>query len=118
MGSVHQGGLKQGGLPRVIRHSVALPGVDTGVTPEQVLVVVAKYEAELAPKCSAVPLETASTEFTDIRALSHVLWMCGEIRKYVASGDIERVMRWLGFVQGALWSLRYKTIDEMRDDNR
>ncbi len=77
-------------------------------------------------------------------ALRHLLWMCGEIKNNVTqvkavegpSGYVginppgqmelqdevtrttEKVMRWLGFLQGVLWLAGAKSIDTMREDNR
>jgi hypothetical protein len=30
---------------------------------------------------------------------------------------MEKAMRWLGFIQGVLWSTGVRTIDQMREDN-
>jgi hypothetical protein len=64
-------------------------------------------------------------------AYRHVLWMLGEMRKmlepfaevppekfYAAQAAQEKVARWLGFVQGVLWSYGVCSIDEMRNHNR
>lgn len=48
----------------------------------------------------------------------HALWMLDRIPEFMAAGRREKAMRWLGFVQGALWAWNYATIDEMKDDNR
>ena len=46
----------------------------------------------------------------------HLLWMCGEIEGFL-SQDLDKAMRWLGFVQGALWVMGLRGIDAMRRDN-
>lgn len=50
----------------------------------------------------------------------HLLWMIDEIDKMLAQPgvDMEKVMRWVGFLQGALWCNQVCTIDEMRDHCR
>ncbi len=52
--------------------------------------------------------------------LEHTRWMCDEIMVLVGSYDqhVEKIMRWLGFVQGVLWSTGTYSIDQMKDDNR
>lgn len=44
--------------------------------------------------------------------------MIDEIRKMLDEGDMEKVMRWLGFLQGALWTYEWYKLDELRDHNR
>lgn len=54
----------------------------------------------------------------------HARWMC---RQAIVSLKInfaadpaqskEKAMRWLGFIQGVLWSTGVRSIDEMRADN-
>lgn len=55
--------------------------------------------------------------------LAHCRWMCGRIRamltqEVVLEADVQKANRWLGFVQGVLWSEGVLTIAEMRDHNR
>lgn len=44
----------------------------------------------------------------------HLKWMLGEMKTMT---DVEKLMRWIGFMQGALWSLGYVSIDEWREMN-
>ena len=37
--------------------------------------------------------------------------------KFVEEGRIEKAMRWLGFIQGVMWSEGIYTIDEMKEHN-
>lgn len=48
----------------------------------------------------------------------HLLFMTEEGQKLVIAGRIEKAMRWLGFLQGALWGLGITTIEEQKDINR
>jgi len=45
--------------------------------------------------------------------MSHVMWMCQEAIKE-AELDYGKAERWLGFIQGVLFSVGHYTIDEMR----
>lgn len=50
--------------------------------------------------------------------LSHLKWMLPEMREMVHQENAEawdKVGRWLGFVQGALWALRFYSIDDLRE---
>lgn len=51
-------------------------------------------------------------------ALPHLHWMCEEIQALVLSGQLDRAHRYLGFVQGVLWSMGQFSISEMADHNR
>lgn len=48
----------------------------------------------------------------------HVLYMCDQIDAFMRAGRREKAMRWLGFVQGHMWSLGYADIAEMKTANR
>lgn len=48
----------------------------------------------------------------------HVAWMLTKIPEFLAAGRREKAMRWLGFVQGYLWSRGFASIDEMKEWNR
>jgi hypothetical protein len=60
--------------------------------------------------------------------LSHAAWMLGAMRTllctesdggvYVEDAALEKANRWLGFVQGVLWTTFMYTIDEMREHVR
>lgn len=43
----------------------------------------------------------------------HLMYCCGQIVLFIQEGRREKAMRWLGFVQGALWTLSVATIDEL-----
>jgi len=47
----------------------------------------------------------------------HLLWMCCETAVFVSDDRIEKAMRWLGFIQGALWVMGFRTIEQMKRDN-
>jgi hypothetical protein len=53
-----------------------------------------------------------------IGALHHCLWMIDETKKMLAEGRREKVMQWLGFIQGALWAHGIQTIATSKDDNK
>jgi hypothetical protein len=91
------------------------------MTPERVLEVVALYEKRfqdhgVLPLCcredEAYPLDVPT------RNIRYVAWMLGEIRAQVGALEVEKAMRWLGFVQGAIWCYGWYGLDEMRDHNR
>lgn len=54
---------------------------------------------------------------TDYQRRAHLRWMCGAGKALVDEGRIEKAMRWLGFVQGALWGMGLVSIGEMKRVN-
>jgi hypothetical protein len=54
----------------------------------------------------------------DYPNLPHLSWMLDQIPDFLLEGKREKAMRWLGFVQGALWWLGMMTIDELKNMNK
>lgn len=48
----------------------------------------------------------------------HLLFMCDEAERMLKEGRREKVMRWLGFLQGALWAFGLSTISDSKNANR
>ena len=50
---------------------------------------------------------------------SHIAWMCDRIlQDYIPNGNIEKAMRWLGFIQGCfVWAGIYN-LEEIRTHSR
>ncbi len=51
-----------------------------------------------------------------LRAIEHLKWMTAEALTW-GPERAEKMNRWLGFIQGALWAFGYATIDELREVN-
>ncbi len=51
-------------------------------------------------------------------ALQHCHAMLNEIDQFVLEGRIEKAFRWLGFVQGCLWTCGVYSLDELKNHNR
>jgi hypothetical protein len=67
------------------------------------------------------PAERQDTSNLDPRnkekVLSHAMWMCEQGIEFAnkdTQKDIEKAMRWLGFVQAVFFYTGHYTIDEMR----
>lgn len=75
---------------------------------------------EAARWCTARVIKSSGTRMAQqfgLRSL-HLLYMCEQIAIFMEEGRREKAMRWLGFVQGALWSYDAASIDEMKEVNR
>lgn len=76
------------------------------MTNQKLLDVIAHYESRVAY------LRGVSAN------LDHVATMLPKMRTLVEEGRREKVMRWLGFVQGVLWCFNIYTIEEMKAHNK
>lgn len=52
---------------------------------------------------------------SDQPQIDHLRDMIPRLRVLIAEGRREKVMRWYGFIQGALWMLGAFTVDELKD---
>lgn len=51
-------------------------------------------------------------------AVAHLLYMLGEMERFLDEDRMEKFFRWLGFVQGVCWTLSYQTLEELKNLNR
>jgi len=69
--------------------------------------------------CERIVGDTLTTmhdiEYGSYEQAKHLKWMIREMR---AMDDREKLMRWIGFMQGALWSLGFASIDNFREMNK
>lgn len=65
------------------------------------------------------PRRQAATEVVNWKTsrLSHAAWMAEQAIAFVDEGRKEKANRWLGFVQGILWSTGFYTIYDMKNHN-
>lgn len=89
------------------------------MTKEKVQEVIDIYK-ETLEKLEAKPErhEIDGVPLTRKEKLNHCYWMINEIESFLKEDRIEKAFRWLGFVQGILWSARLYTIPELADHNR
>jgi len=52
-----------------------------------------------------------SVELTELQKFEHLLYM---LDKIIEQDDIEKSNRWIGFIQGVLWSLDVFSIEDLR----
>lgn len=95
---------------------------------EQVIKVLKKYEELAAARAksngSSGPerlgeeaISMASDYIPGSAFWSHMWWMCGEAQKIIEMGKTRKAMRWLGFIQGVLWSEGGCSINSLKEDN-
>lgn len=49
---------------------------------------------------------------------SHILYMIPEIKKFIDENKLDKASRWLGFIQGSLWTNGDFVLSELKDHNR
>ncbi len=50
--------------------------------------------------------------------LAHCHEMLDKMEKFIAQDEMEKVFRWLGFIQGCFWSTGLYTLEDMKNHNR
>lgn len=87
------------------------------MTTQQIITLVGMYEQTL----KLIKSERAEYSLhnpSHAQALGHAVHMCSQIKGLVAEKKIDKAHRWLGFLQGILWTQGIFSIDEMRAHNR
>lgn len=74
-----------------------------------------KFEELGVPKRKFLPNEFSKT---DRDFLAHCHAMLDEMEVFIQEGRMEKVFRWLGFIQGCLWRIGIYNIEEMKNHNR
>ena len=99
------------------------------MTDDTIRAVLDRYETELKSLLPSAARATFPSVQADVLHYQHLLTMLPKMREmqataadadsadeYIAAR--EKLMRWLGFVQGALWVKGIYGIDEMREHNK
>lgn len=87
------------------------------MTNKQILAVCLIYERKLHELDETEEWKRNSTLIDANPRLYHVLTMIPRLRQLVLEHRIEKAFRWLGFIQGVLWTEGIYTIDELKKHN-
>ena len=87
---------------------------------KKVLEVIAIYREHLAGVHMTYPIDYPHDERVTYRAdiLSHCHGMLDQMEEFVRQGRMEKAFRWLGFIQGCLWSQGCYVLEELKNHNR
>jgi len=96
------------------------------MTNEHFKSLLGRYQAKLDGRYSGFHEQQMSedsmkvaTYHVSIRTMvSHCKFMCNETKKFIEAGQVEKSMRWLGFLQGLLWCLGLFTLDDLKNHSR
>lgn len=84
------------------------------MTKQQVLDALGLYELMLSP---FEPARHSGEKAGPHEMSQHLRWMIEQTRAFIEQDRVEKSMRWLGFIQGGLWALGYRSIEAMKRDN-
>lgn len=90
------------------------------MTPAQLLETVRIYEKSFRERTGTsarFPSDQLLGRATWAKFHKHILWMTEQVPKLIDEGKIEKSMRWLGFIQGALWARGLVSIGDLRAQN-
>lgn len=94
--------------------------MSTGMTDEKCLFVLGQYReflAKLVTKEAKIDYDRHYSNDT-AAALGHCLSMLSDMENFIHEGRREKFFRWLGFIQGILWSFGIYSLNDLRDHNR
>lgn len=89
------------------------------MTKKKVLSVIDRYEAQLK-KVKVAKKAFSHQKFPKTRTnkLAHCYSMLDEMREFVKQNRMDKVFRWLGFIQGVFWSLNIYNLESLKNHNR
>lgn len=89
------------------------------MTDEKKLSLIIRYREHLDRlKAEAVKTVYEACSPSRETVLKHLLSMLPKMEEFIREGRREKFFRWLGFMQGALWSLGEFSLNDLRDHNR
>lgn len=88
----------------------------------KILEVIGSYRKYFEEKgISKIEISPLQRYPTRRHILNHCHWMLDSMETFLKEGgpsNTEKLHRWLGFIQGCLWSECQYTLSELRDHNR
>ncbi len=89
------------------------------MTPAKVLEVIEGYRALFVERGTGV-IDYPHDDLLDSEehGIEHCHGMLDKMVEFVHDGRMEKVFRWLGFIQGVLWACRVYPMTALKDHNR
>lgn len=89
------------------------------MTPDKVLSVIELYREKFqAEGIGKIDFPHGEDPLLNQEVLAHCHGMLDKMVEFVREGRMDKVFRWLGFVQGCLWTSHRYTLDELMNHNR
>lgn len=107
------------GLRDGVRILSSRPAVTWPMTKDQVVAAAIRYRTLLREEPERIDPKELILFPGGRRMRAHLTWMCLRIEDMIQDDSKwSKVMRWLGFVQGAMWASGTEVISSLKDDNR
>lgn len=89
------------------------------MTPEKVIEVIETYH-QLFVERNIGKIDYPHDDLLDGEAhgLEHCHGMLDKMVEFAREGRMEKMFRWLGFVQGVLWTTRVYSLTDLKNHNR
>jgi len=89
------------------------------MTKTKIRAVLKIYEKELGARNYAKhPYDHKGLFPGNMKALWHVHSMIGKVKVFLKEDRVEKAFRWLGFIQGVLWTAGFYSLEELKNHNR
>lgn len=93
------------------------------MTKEKVIEVLRLYKGQLEQHGYTphrVDTGQYANELSQLDVTNHLLWMSNQQIAALQGDDpnVEKAMRWLGFMQGVMYAMGYFSIDDLKDHNK
>jgi hypothetical protein len=88
------------------------------MTKDKIREVIKEYKQMLMFKECRKIRSNESIVQTSSEVLNHCYYMLDKMEILIAEDRMEKVFRWLGFVQGCLWSLGFFSVDSLKNHNK
>jgi len=88
------------------------------MTKEQIKSILSYYERTIQINKGKVKWGDYINEDELIDKYNHLLEMIIEILHFIEESNMDKVNRWLGFIQGVLWMLNDFKLEDLKDHNR
>jgi hypothetical protein len=89
------------------------------MTKEKILAAIELYESELRKLgIEKIDFPHDQIPITSDQKLGHGYGMLDQMREFAHQGRIDKVNRWIGFVQGILWCEGQHCLNDLKDHNR
>ncbi|MBI2673838.1 MAG: hypothetical protein HYX23_00980 [Candidatus Zambryskibacteria bacterium] len=87
--------------------------------PEKVIEVIETYRSIFAER-NIGKIDYPHDDLLDgeVHGLEHCHGMLDKMAEFVHEGRMEKVFRWLGFVQGTLWAFRVFPLTDLKNHNQ
>lgn len=86
------------------------------MTPAEILATVQIYDNALV-KQKIEPVRHQNGGRSRISHLEHARWMCTQFVAFSVAGSIDKMQRWLGFIQAILLVYEIFTLEQLKQHN-